>query len=264
MEEFQPQHRVTAHFDGVAAEYFDWYRQPTPEGHSFRIRRQRCLDLLGGLPAGSRVADVGCGPATMVRDLLDRGYDVIGLDIAPKMIEDARRRFASEPRARFEVCPADTLPLPEGSMDAVLAMGLMEYLNDEESVLREIARVLRPGGLAILTYPHYFSPMRIWNRFTLLMATPFLRWIRRRGNSGQVKHREYRIAPTVGAVRRAGFDVKDVVLYNFKLAFRPLDALTPGAIVRVAGALERYCRTPVLRAIGTGFILLARRSEAPR
>lgn len=261
MNDFQPQDRVTGHFDNASNVYYDWYAQQTPDGHSFRIRKQRCMELLRDLPSGAHVTDAGCGPATMIGELLARGFEVTGTDIAPGMIEECRKRFASNPHATFSVAPAERLPFSDGSQDAVTAMGLLEYLNNEDAVLKEFHRVLKPGGIVLLTYPYYWSPTRVWDRLTHALAWPLLATgiIKRRDASG-VKHREYLLNPTLSNIRAAGYEVTDVVFYNFKLGFRPLDTLVPKFIVRIAETLERFCRTPILRSIGTGFIVRAKKS----
>jgi ubiquinone/menaquinone biosynthesis C-methylase UbiE len=220
------------------------------------------MDLLKRIPSGGKVMDAGCGPATMVKELLDAGYEVMGTDIAPHMIEECQKRFAGNPRASFAVAPADDLPIPDGSYDAVTAMGLLEYLNDEPKTLNEFYRILKPNGVAILTYPHYWSPSRVWNRFTHLLAKPLLMVLRRGKPTSGVKHREYTLAPTVQMVRDAGFEVNDIVFYNFKLGFRPLDSWLPVFFMKIAEGLETFCRTPVLRRIGTGFIILATKRES--
>ncbi len=256
---FQPQDQVAGHFDSKANEYFDWYHLQNLEGHSFRIRKTRCMDMLSTVPAGGHVADIGCGPATMIKELLDRGFIVTGTDIAPHMIEECKTRFANEPRASFVVCSAEHIPLPNGSQNAVTAMGLLEYLNDEPATLKEFHRLLKPGGVAILTYPHYWSPSRIWNRFTNLLARPIL-FVLRKGKKGPgVKHREYELAPTLHMIRDTGFKIEDVVFYNFKLGLRPLDSWSPKTFMHIAEVLERFCRTPLVRRIGTGFIVLAKK-----
>jgi len=258
MSEFQPQQSVTGHFDGKAREYFDWYALQNLEGHSFRIRKTRCMEALTKLQVGSSVADIGCGPATMVKELLDKGFNVVGTDIAPTMIEECKTRI-TDPRASFYVCPADNVPLPDATQDAISAMGLLEYLNDEPATLKEFYRLLKPGGIALLTYPHYWSPSRVWNRFTHLLARPILFVIRKGKKGPGVKHREYSLGPTLEMITHAGFKVDDVIFYNFKLGFRPLDTWFPKMFMHIAEALERFCRTPILRRIGTGFIVVAKK-----
>ena len=260
MSEFQAQERVTTHFDTAAPVYGSWYTAMNPDGHSFRARRLRCMELLQKhVQKGSKVADIACGPATMFKEILDAGFLVYGTDIAPHMVEECRKLYGTDSRVELAICPADAIPLPDQSIQAVSAMGLLEYLNNEDQVLREFHRILTPQGIAILTYPHHASPTRIWNRFTHAIAKPFLSSLRKGQAPKGVKHREYHLAQTITQVENAGFKVEDVVFYNFKLAFRPLDSLFPKLSVRISEKLERFARTPILHRIGTGFILLARK-----
>ncbi len=260
MNEFQPQNRVTTHFDTAAPVYGSWYEAMNPDGHSFRARRTRCMELLKAhIPTGSEVADIACGPATMFKDLLDAGYRVYGTDIAPHMIEECQKQFGSDSRVRLEICAAEKIPVADGSLSAVSAMGLLEYVNNEDDVLKEFLRVLPSKGIALLTYPHFYSPTRIWNRFTHALISPFLK-IKRYGQAPKgVKHREYKLKETIAQVEKQGFKVEDVIFYNFKTFCRPLDILFPALSVKISEPLERFARTPILRRIGTGFILLARK-----
>lgn len=202
------------------------------------------------------MADIGCGPGTFTEALLQAGFQMIATDIAPSMIEDAQKRFQHEPKATFAVAPADQIPTPDGTLDGVTAMGLVEYLNDEEAVYQDIYRALKPGGIALITYPHYWSPTRIWDRITHALVKPLLRLIRGKPSvASGVKHREYQLHTTVASLEQQGFLVQDTVFYNFKLGFRPIEHLFPRSTVWLSERLERFCRTPILRRIGTGFIL---------
>jgi ubiquinone/menaquinone biosynthesis C-methylase UbiE len=198
-----------------------------------------------------------------VDELLSAGFEVIATDIAPQMIADGRRRFDQRRNVRFEVAPADEIPVGDATLDAVTIMGVLEYLNDEEAVYREARRALKPNGVLIVTYPHYWSPTRAWYRLAKPLAAPVLAVLRallgRAQPPGGLKHREYRLRQTIAEVEAQGFEVNDVVFYNFKLGFRPLEDWFPRATARQSERLERFCRTQGLRGIGTGFILRARR-----
>jgi len=95
-----------------------------------------------------RILDVGCGTGGMLKELAAFGL-AIGLDRAPEALARCRRRSGA-PLVRGA---AEGLPFPAGSFDLVTALDLLEHLDDDEAGLREIARVLRPGGLAVLTVP---------------------------------------------------------------------------------------------------------------
>jgi len=122
------------------------------------------VDALG-VTAGDRVVDVGCGPGRHAVALAARGIDVVGVDLSPRFAGlAARRATAGEGRAGaavFAAGDARALPVRTGGADAVISLcqgGFGLVGDDDVSVLREIRRVLRPGGLAALTaFSAYFQ-----------------------------------------------------------------------------------------------------------
>ncbi len=142
---------IRAYFDARAAEY----SQERERQHSFRSQRDIVLGMLEGV--SGRIADVGCGPAVMAPDLLERGFEVWGIDASEMMIARGRARLAGHPRRErlhLAVGEIERLNLPDGFCDAVLAMGVLEYLPDYAGALAEMHRVLRPGGVLVLTVPN--------------------------------------------------------------------------------------------------------------
>ncbi|MEO3974939.1 class I SAM-dependent methyltransferase [Streptomyces sp. CAU 1734] len=99
-------------------------------------------DTVSGL---GPVLDVGCGPGTVTAYLAERGLDVSGVDLSPRMIENARRLH---PQCRFGVASATDLDLAEASLGGVL--GWWSLFNLPREVLPEVltlfARALKPGG----------------------------------------------------------------------------------------------------------------------
>lgn len=91
------------------------------------------------------VLDVGCGPGTVTAYLAERGLDVSGVDLSPRMIENARRLY---PECRFSVSSATDLDLAEASLGGVL--GWWSLFNLPRDILPQVlalfARALKPGG----------------------------------------------------------------------------------------------------------------------
>ncbi|WP_129840236.1 class I SAM-dependent methyltransferase [Streptomyces sp. RFCAC02] len=102
-------------------------------------------DAVGG---SGPVLDVGCGPGTVTAYLAERGLDVSGVDLSPRMIEHARRLY---PQCRFDVASATELDLADASLGGVLGWWSLFNLPRDvlPQVLASFARALRPGGYFI-------------------------------------------------------------------------------------------------------------------
>lgn len=134
---------------------------PTYDEH-FAVAHRRAYDDLAWDAVRSRlprppavVVDVGCGVGRWSQRLLENGYRLIGVEPAPAMAAAAAVRLAAwlEPPERFRLLPVrvEDVVLPEQSVDAVLAMGSLQYTDDPAAQLRRAGQWLRPGGvLAVL------------------------------------------------------------------------------------------------------------------
>ncbi len=113
--------------------------------------RRRAVALAGVRP-GNRVLDVATGTGKVAADLLDGaqpGGTVLGVDISPRMIDIARRRFARRPGLEFVVGDALALPTEDGSFDAATIAFGMRNLSDYGRGFGELARSVRPGGRVV-------------------------------------------------------------------------------------------------------------------
>lgn len=104
-----------------------------------------------GVRAGHRVLDIGCGPGDLLLTLGRRvpGAELTGIDPDPAALRMARRSSTRRGLpARFEQAYADELPFPDASFDRVLSSYMLHHLDDEQkhAAMREVRRVLRPGG----------------------------------------------------------------------------------------------------------------------
>jgi ubiquinone/menaquinone biosynthesis C-methylase UbiE len=120
-------------------------------------------DLLADLSGVRRGLDVGCGPGQFTILTAERLPDaeIWGIDVAPTMIELARRHAASSsagPRLHFEVADVARLPFGDGEFDAVLSSGSIKHWPDQAAALREIHRVLAPGGRAFIGEMNRLAP----------------------------------------------------------------------------------------------------------
>lgn len=157
-----PVSRVQGYFDAATQEYV----LERESQFSFQSQKALALRMLeDACPRpGGRALDVGCGPALMEPALLERGFEVWGVDVSARMIEAGRARLAGDAGRRawhLNVGDVERLDFPSALFDAVLCMGVLEYLADYRRALREIHRVLKPGGFAVLTVPSRVSPYHL-------------------------------------------------------------------------------------------------------
>ena len=132
-----------------------WERRRDEPAH--RVLVEQVVDLLSGVvaPPGP-IADLGCGPGAHSLALARRGYDVTGLDGAPRMVEVAQARADRDGVAGVRFAVHDVgrrLPFADGSLGGVLAVLVIQHLARPDTFLAEVRRCLRPGGHLLLTAP---------------------------------------------------------------------------------------------------------------
>jgi SAM-dependent methyltransferase len=121
------------------------------------LERPALRSLVPGDLRGATVLDAGCGSGAQAQWLMEQGADVVGVDVSPRMIEEAERRCAG--RGRFLVADlAEPLPLDPGSLDGITCSLALHYLADWGVPLRSFASALRPGGWAVISLDHPFGP----------------------------------------------------------------------------------------------------------
>lgn len=244
-------------FDRLSKTYSDdRYSGSSSAAHSFIVRRQRVYELLKGCKKG-RLLDVGCGPGVMTEWLVDNGFEFFGIDISKEMITRCEKKFGHIRSVHFSVGRIEGLEFPDSFFDIVICMGVVEYLEDDSATIREMSRVLKPGGNLIVTLPNRLSPFNLWYR---IVCNRGLRNTIKRTLDWKIEDlpvsREYIEKRYCNLIASHKLRVTDVVYYNFKLFLFPLDRLFPGLTVLVTKRLEFLARGS-LRWLGTGFIVKA-------
>ena len=168
-------------------EYFDrhahaWVEAAYVGDVRFPVGAERVrLAIEGVAPAmreGARLVDLGCGGGQLCVHAARLGWSVAGVDSAPAMIEEARGA-AGDVDVEWIVASYDDSALPGGGFDAVTAMGLIEYLDDDGALFTEAAG-FRPVEVLAL-HPHPLPPAleslapRVYNRLALAWQRPLER-----------------------------------------------------------------------------------------
>jgi len=124
----------------------------------FVARRHIVLDAIarhGGLSPGDTVLDVGCGAGGTLAELA-RTYRAIGTDASPHAVEFARERGLREVHLGY----LETLPREGNQANAALLLDVIEHVDDDVALLREVRSRLAPGGKVFVTVPAY---MWLWS-----------------------------------------------------------------------------------------------------
>lgn len=126
------------------------------QGYASNFRRWMQSELRGGQPA-RKILEVGCGDAAFTRHLAEHSTSITALDISANQIARNAARFPSIQFLRHDV--SEPLPFPGGEFDVVWCSEVLEHLFDPAFALKEMYRVLVPGGRLLVTVP-YHGPIK--------------------------------------------------------------------------------------------------------
>ena len=160
---------------------------------------------------GLRLSEIGCGTGSLLEALSEFG-EVTGVEGSPDFLRVARRYG----RPVLSGTLPDAIPLPPGSLDGVLLLDVLEHIDDDQTALRAVWRLLAPGGLLLCTVPAYQA---LWSSHDVVLG----------------HRRRYTRATLRRALDGAEFRVTRLTYFNTLLA-------PPVAVVRLFGRRRRALR----------------------
>lgn len=124
----------------------------------------------------TNLLDMGCGEGTRLANIADKGTNVYGIDISPKAIEIAKKKY---PKFNFHVGNLEKLPYANEKFDLVYSAFVLEHLDNPKKAIKEGIRVLKKGSSILVAAPNYGAPNRAsppfkGNRF-LKLVTGFVK-----------------------------------------------------------------------------------------
>lgn len=174
-------------FDQLASVY-----ENTVDKNSLYNSEYERPSMINNLPPdiqGRKALDAGCAAGWYTEQLLDKGAEVVAVDVSPEMISSAKRR-AGDRADIFCIDLEDVLPFEEQSFDLILSSLTLHYLRSWEQTFSEFKRILKPGGtflfsvhhpitdIKLLKEPHYYDTELIidqWNKEGKVYEVPFYR-----------------------------------------------------------------------------------------
>jgi len=122
---------------------------------------EKCIE--SGLPV---VLDVGCSSGAMLRSMKERfpKATVIGSDCIPEHLESLARELTGTPILQFDVVQC---PLPDASVDAVVMLNVLEHIENDAEAIRQVRRILKPGGILVLEVPAGPSLYDVYDKYLL-------------------------------------------------------------------------------------------------
>ena len=152
-DELQKKLAIDTHSDQAElfASRYDVIKE-SPYQNCFTYSRLRLNILLDKyLPKsgdGLKLLDVGCGTGYHLARYKERGFEITGVDGSPEMLKQAR---IANPEIEFQQCDVDHIPLEDKTYDVIMCIEVLRYLPDISPCIKEISRLLKPNGVALIT-----------------------------------------------------------------------------------------------------------------
>jgi ubiquinone/menaquinone biosynthesis C-methylase UbiE len=188
--------RAIARYSEIAGSFeVGYHRQKTGQDIAFAYGRKRLETYLyPSLEAGGKdVLDVGCGTGHYINELRRRGLGVSGVDGSAEMLKHAR---ANNPGADIRQARVQELPFPDESFDSVICIEVLRYLPNPVHCIREMARVLKPGGICLATAVPRLNLNGSWllNRIDAILFIPSLNHLRQNFTSSRELRKQFTAA----------------------------------------------------------------------
>jgi len=260
------QKNLADHFSRLSSYWKDIYTAPV-KAHDFyhqeavKKRKQAVLDFVDEFAGGRKlqILDAGCGAGMIMEPLLQRRHQVVGVDITTEMIEETASmigKYGQDPKA-VGIGSVEDLDFPDQSFDLCICIGVLQYLKDDALALRELARVTRPGGRIIISFPNiarvtnFFDPYYLFIRGPHFILRKLFKFKKRGGTSASVdisrnlsfRNRRYHYHQLNGLYKQCGLAVHGISPIGYgPLTFWRREYLSQSFTLRVSGRIERIAR----------------------
>jgi ubiquinone/menaquinone biosynthesis C-methylase UbiE len=257
---------VRAFFDSDPNWKWDVYRnEADPHARGVRRRMKYILAMLDALTwsRNAEVLDVGCGPGAYLEELAHRGFRCTGIDLSPEMLQVCRTNLHPTGSIRTLQGDIEAIPVDARSIDLLLCIGVLQYLDSPLLGLSEISRVTKEGAVVVLCVENLLSLgnldwflrrkiSALWNRNdnptdgVSMISDYFLN-----RPVGAHRYRLYNPWRLDATMKQSGFEMIDAMTYGFGFTFlRSLRILPDTLLDRLELFLEKVITSHSLPYFG--------------
>ncbi len=271
----ESQKLVNQYFDSESVFWKEIYQDKNNVYSVIHQQRQEItLHFFDGLNLSkdSRILEIGCGAGLITTAIARRGYKIEALDSVQAMI-DLTKKHAKELNLEHlieaKVSDINALPYPDNSLDAIITLGVLPWLPDVKTPLREMSRILKPGGYIILNVDNRYRLNHLVNPFRMpALEKPKFVLIRLLEKSGLRKSSHsprpklYRIKEFIEHLDSVNLNVIRQKMFGFgPFGFMRMELFPGSGGVKVHHFLQRYADRgfPILRSTGAQTVFLARK-----
>lgn len=244
--------RIVRHFDTTVHHWKNLYDIKS-RWDSYNDKQYRLNYVASMVPSKSGDAlDVGSGAGQFLIYLDRLGYRVTGLDISQMMVRESLDRLRNQKTKYASVLLGDceNTPFPDNCFDLYTAMGVIEYLDTDDLMIKECSRILKPGGIGIITARNRLCPAVRWKFFFEDRVKRFAAQIVSPLRNGRMPHqrvpisREHSPKELQNAICRQGFIILEQRFCHFYIFPHPLSQYFKPIEFFLAKQLEVLSSTP--------------------
>ncbi len=249
------------------------YDEQSFVGDFFRRRMEKALSWVDAMNFSENaiIFDAGCGGGRLVEEAVKKGYHIIGMDSNEDVLKKALGSLKKRPGSNYCFLRGDVkiIPVKDSSLDAIICLGVISYLKSEMTVLLEFARVLKPGGLLILSAT---NKARLVGRLDIpLMISSIKKKIFVHKNmkedddssrEGNHRQRSYLIPRFSNSLESAGFSVSGYVTFPYELpTLFGREFLPRSFSEKVSLFIERFANLPLVGSFGSRWMIKAQKKN---
>lgn len=238
--------KLNERFDHEAPAWHKLYDPVDPSIYNNKqYRRKYVLEMLGS--GSGTVLDFGCGAGGYFEVLEKLGYHVVGLDSAPQMVKTATNVASSLKNTK--VLQGDVLhpPFEKHTFDALIAVGLLEYLPNDQNFLRVVKELVKPGGKIVVTLRNSRCfERRLWKLYLKFGI-----------NVGNIDYfyRDHDAQSFTALLKAHGFKDVQVRYCHFYPVPWPIHRLIPSINTFLSHKMERYFSQSKINFLGSTMIV---------